>query len=200
MRISKSGWMKSSPKNEDISYMRFTILPPEGIDADGRRINIGASAEDITAVLGQPADILNDDSGLTRYYYFDNELRFDLDSNGRLSFVEFIGGTEGKLKPEIYGINAFEAGADELLSLLTENDIGAITEDGGYSYYFPNIRIGMTRHATPEAIAEMKAEYQADGEEVSPEILAFEQKRAAHWAMIGIGQSEYYRKKQRHYR
>ncbi|SFC84161.1 hypothetical protein SAMN02910406_02492 [Ruminococcus albus] len=175
--------------------MRFTILPPEGIEADGRRINIGASAEDITDVLGQPADILNDDSGLTRYFYFNNELRFDLDSNGRLSFVEFIGGTEGKLRPEIYGINAFEADADALLALLTENDSGASTEDGGYSYYFPNIQIGISRHATPEAIAKMKAEYIAEGEEISPGILAFEQNRASHWSMIGIGQSGYYGKK-----
>ncbi|ADU23252.1 hypothetical protein [Ruminococcus albus] len=171
--------------------MKITILPTTGIEFDGKRICLGSSAEEIKAVLGQPEDEYTEDD-ITRLFYFESELRFDIDKDGVLEFIEFLG-FEGELRPVIYGTNVFETDADEVLDILTEKNGGdIIDEEDGYSYAFPDIGIGITRDATPESIDEMIAEYEEDGEEIDDEVLEFEKRRASHWATIGLGNSEYY--------
>ena len=171
--------------------MKITILPTTGIEFDGKRICLGSSAEEIKAVLGQPEDEYTEDD-ITRLFYFESELRFDIDKDGVLEFIEFLG-FDGELRPVIYGTDVFETDADEVLDILTEKNGGdIIDEEDGYSYAFPDIGIGITRDATSESIDEMIAEYEEDGEEIDEEVLEFEKRRVSHWATIGLGNSEYY--------
>lgn len=48
-------------------------------------------------------------------------------------FVEFLGGVDGKLKPVIYGVSAFDINAVELVEVLKTNNSEEICEDeNGY--------------------------------------------------------------------
>ena len=124
--------------------MKITILPTTGIEFDGKRICLGSSAEEIKAVLGQPEDEYTEDD-ITRLFYFESELRFDIDKDGVLEFIEFLG-FDGELRPVIYGTDVFETDADEVLNILTEKNGGdIIDEEDGYSYAFPDIGIGCAK-------------------------------------------------------
>ena len=172
--------------------MKYIIHPTEGIEFDGKRIDLGITAEELKAVLGEPVAVDTEDD-VTRIFYYENELRFDLAKDGRLDFIEFLGGIDGEQKPVIYGADVFDTDADELTELLNEKNGGDIIDDDeGYSYAFPEIGIGISRSARPEDIEEMIEEYEEDGEEVDEEVLEFEKRRASHWETIGLGNSEYY--------
>ena len=61
--------------------MKITILPTTGIEFDGKRICLESSADEIKAVLEQPEDEYTEDD-ITRLFYFESELRFDIDKDG----------------------------------------------------------------------------------------------------------------------
>ena len=108
-------------------------------------------------------------------------------------FIEFLGGVDGVLRPYIYGISAFDTPADELTACLTNTNAGKVVCEKGYSYSFLNICIGVYREITPLDIEEMTAEMKADGIPTeNNEELAYEKRRASHWATIGTGIAGYY--------
>ena len=113
----------------------------------------------------------------------------------KVNFIEFLGGVDGKLKPTIYGVSAFDVEADELVDVLKTNNNGELCDDeNGYSYQFSNISIGLYREAIPNEIAEIVEEAKSFGNPMSDDEIQYEMKRANYWAAIGIGVTGYYQR------
>lgn len=166
------------------------IIPLVGIVINNRQIKLGASESDVRAVLGKP-----DSTGKHSLYYYENELRFDLDGNGGVEFIEFLGGIDGELQPIVYGDPAFKTDADELFDALKARNSGSIDDsEAEYSYAFLEISVGISREITPYDVQEMMADAQVGKERVSEEDIDEEMFRASHWATIGIGVKDYYKR------
>lgn len=168
--------------------MNIELIPLTGIKINGTLIPLGGSRAETSALLGQGEDIGD------KCYYFDSELRIDLDKNGCVEFIEFLGGTNGKLHPTIYSIDVFSADPDEFLRVLSAQSKGDIIDsENGYSYSFPSIGVGIYRECTPADIDEMIKEMKADGlDPENSEELEYE-KRRTYWQTIGIGKADYYK-------
>ena len=95
------------------------------------------------------------------------------------------------------GRNAHKAflTAAALVDVLKAHNNGEICDnDNGYSYQFSNISIGVYREALPDEITEMIEEAKNDGNPMSDDEIAYEMKRANHWAAIGVGVTGYYQR------
>lgn len=165
------------------------LIPLSGIRYRDKMIALTATPQEVETLLGAP---------YARHhyslYYFQNELRFDFDKNDKLQYIEFLAGIDGQIQPKIYDVCAFQTGADDLFALLcTKNDGEIDDSEHGYSYGFPNISVGIFRPRTPEAVEDMIEDAKEDGEPMDEEDIAFEMRKAAHWATIGIGIADYYR-------
>lgn len=165
------------------------IRPLVGITLDGTEIKLGASESEVRAALGEPYSVWENS-----LYYYENELRFDFDE-GAVEFIEFLGGIDGKLQPNIYGASAFQTDADKLYEILGERNNGEIDDhENGYSYGFLEISVGVYRDIVPDDVREMIEEAEENGELIDEEEIAEEARRAAHWATIGIGIENYYKR------
>lgn len=165
------------------------IIPLVGVKIGSTMLALSNSQEDIENVLGTPYSTRE-----KSIYYFDNELRFDFDTNGKIEFIEFLGGIDGKIQPLIYGIYAFQIEADNLYNTLVQENNGDINDDeNGYSYGFLNISVGVFRDIIPEVVQEMIEEAEEDGEPMNVDDIEYEMRKANHWATIGIGIENYYR-------
>lgn len=129
-------------------------------------------------------------------YYFANELRFDFDENGTLEFIEFLGGVDGKVKPKVYGVSAFDAHADELYAVLrNHNGADIVDNEDGYTYVFQNISVGIHRDITPNSINESLQWMKCEGISIENyNELENDKRRANHWTTIGLGVKGYYLK------
>ena len=168
--------------------MKIEICPLDKVVIDGVAICLGMERPAVEAAIGK--------GNLTgqRAYYFNNEMAIDY-SNNKVEFIEFLCGVDGMLKPTIYGISVFEAQANDLLSVLREENNGVIGDtENGYAYQFPNISVGVYREAVPEEITEMIEEAASFGTPMSENEIAYEMKRANHWATIGVGVAGYYQR------
>ena len=166
----------------------FIIKPLEGMTWDNSFIALGTSKGDVVEIIGQPESKTE-----ISFYYFGNELRFDFDENDNIKFIEFLGGIDGQIQPQIYGDSAFTADADEIVALLKKHNRGAaIDNENGYSYAFSDISVGLYRESIPENVQEMIEEAASSGETMSEEDIQYETRRAAHWATIGFGVRGYY--------
>jgi len=127
-------------------------------------------------------------------YYFGSELRLDFDGQGELEFIEFLGGPDGKLRPELYGQDAFAEDAEELFASLSERNGPDIDDsEAGYSYALRTLSIGLYREITPEDVQSMVREMsRMDLTAFSQFNLEEENRRAHHWATVGIGKRGYY--------
>ena len=162
------------------------LKPLVGILINGAEIKLGASEKDVRAVLGEPHS-----KSKNSLYFNKNELRFDFDNNRNVEFIEFLGGIDGELQPEIYGVSAFQTDADELYSLLKRQNNGGIDDsEAEYSYGFQEISVGIYREITPYDVQQMIAEeYSVRDEDINEEM-----RRATHWGSIGIGAANYYKR------
>ena len=169
--------------------MKIEIYPLEKILVDGIAVSFGMEQSAVEAVIGEGQLIGK------RYYYYDSEMAIDYDDSKRVEFIEFLGGIDGSLRPEIYGVSVFDAHADEVTNLLAHKNNGEVVDtEQGYSYAFPNISVGIYREMRPSDVAEMIEEMKADGIATeNNEDLANDMRRAMHWATIGIGVAGYYR-------
>ena len=168
--------------------MNIQIYPLDKVVFDNISISFGMekSAVELALGIGKVAG--------NRCYYFNGEMAIDYQEN-KVDFVEFMGGVDGKLKPTIYGVSAFDVNAAELVDLLKANNNGEICDDeNGYSYQFSNISVGVYREALPDEITEMIEEAKNDGTPMSEDDIAYEMKRANHWATIGSGAVGYYQR------
>lgn len=168
--------------------MNIVLNPLEGAVIGGKEIPFYTAKETVRQLLGEPEIV----QGI--YYYYDSELRLDFNERGELIWIECLGGIDGVLRPEIYGVSAFDTDADALCALLTEKNQGEIDDsEDGYSYGFLEISVGVYRDSTPEAVEESAAEAAECGESIDPDDYAEEMRIASHWATIGIGIRDYYR-------
>lgn len=167
----------------------ITLIPLSGIELNGITIPLSASRKEVKNVLGEPYETLENS-----LFYFHNELRFDFDNDGKVNYIEFLGGIDGNIQPVIYGVYAFESEADDLFHILREKNHGDISDqENGYSYRFLNISVGVFRPLIPEAVKDMIEEADEDGYPMDEEEIKCELRKAAHWATIGIGIANYYR-------
>lgn len=151
------------------------LIPLYGIRADGAEIRFGDSLNKVKAALGEPYGTEEDS-----LYYYNNELRIDFGSNGA-EFIEFLGGINGELQPEIYGVPAFQTDADKLYEILAKENGGIIDDsEDGYSYGFCEISVGVYRESTPESVQEMIDDAKEDGEPLDDDDIAEEMRRASH--------------------
>lgn len=166
------------------------LLPLVGMEWKGRSIGFGDSREAVESVLGVPETARG-----SRCYYFQNELALDFDDEGRLEFVECLGGIDGNLQPKIYGVPAFQIDAEELVDLLKQHNGDDIdNSEEGYSYAFRTSGVGVYREITPADVEAMIREMvRMDLTAMGEMNLEEEKRRARHWVTIGIGRENYYR-------
>lgn len=168
---------------------KIKLIPLVGMEFSDATIALASSQKDVENLLGEPCSTR--DHSL---FYFNNELRFDLDDDGKIEFIEFLGGCDGELQPVIYGVSAFQSTADTLYNVLSEENQGEIDDsEAGYSYGFLNISVGIYRPSIPEDVEDMIAEATADGKPMDEAEIEDEMKKANYWATIGIGVRDYYR-------
>ena len=168
--------------------MNINIHPLDKVVFDNVSICLGMEKSAVELALGAGEAIGN------RYYYFHSEMAIDYHGN-KVDFIEFLGSVDGKLKPTIYGVSAFDVDAAALVDVLKAHNNGEICDnDNGYSYQFSNISIGVYREALPDEITEMIEEAKNDGNPMSDDEIAYEMKRANHWAAIGVGVTGYYQR------
>lgn len=168
---------------------KIKIIPLVGIEIDDIKIALYSSREDVKKLLGEPYNIWDES-----LYYFNNELRFDFDDDGKVEFIELLGAIDGELQPVIYDVPAFQIKADILYNILREENCGDIDDsENGYSYGFLNISVGVYRSSIPRDVEEMIKEADVDGEPIDEGEIEEERRKADCWATIGIGIEDYYR-------
>ncbi len=168
--------------------MNIQIYPLDKVVFDNISIYFGMEKSAVESALG-----IGEVAG-NRCYYYNGEMAIDYQDN-KVDFIEFMGGVDGKLKPIIYGLSAFDVNAAELVDVLKANNNEEICDDeNGYSYQFSNISIGVYREAIPDEITEMIEEAKGDGNPMSDNDIAYEMKRANYWATIGSGSVGYYQR------
>ena len=170
--------------------MKINVYPLDRIEVDGVSISFGMEQVAVEKALGK-GEVFG-----KRNYYFDGEMAIDYDSNSRVDFIEFLGGFPGSLRPCIYSVSAFDTLADELVQLLSKMNNGEADDiDNGYTLTFQNISIGLYREARPQDVLEMIEEMKADGIPTDGnEDVAEEEQKANHWATLGVGSADYYRR------
>lgn len=170
--------------------MQIEIYPLEKVVIDGVSICLGMERAAVEAAIGGGECVRK------RHYYYDSEMAIDYSDDGKVEFIEFLGGIDGVLHPSIYGVSAFDAPADELAMLLKEKNGGQIHDsEAEYSRAYLNISIGVYRETIPTDVIAMIEEMKADGVTVeNNEDVQAEQRKANHWAAIGVGAVGYYRR------
>lgn len=147
--------------------IKIELFPLEKMVFDGKEIYLGDNKEHIMELLGNPEDIFEQyGGGIWRHYYYDSELALDFDENGKLTFIEFLAGHEGALKPFIYGVSAFDTDMNELVTVLSEHNNDGIDDSEVDSYAFLGISVGI---------------WKSDDDDEED-----------YWTTIGIGIKDYY--------
>lgn len=170
--------------------MNVTIIPLKAIVFPNGELCFG----DKKSSEGLLSDLFGNVQNVRNRRYYDDDIAVESDENG-ICAVEFLSGVNGSIRPVLYDCSVFEMPADELVALLMKKDDDGRTPDGGYTYYFPNIGIGLYREITPDDIAEMRQEMINDG--INPddnEDFKADRIRAEHWATITSASLEYYSK------
>lgn len=168
--------------------MVIEIKPLEGIFWNNQAILLGGDKKELEEKLGAPEIIRKS------FYYFNRELRFDFSVEGKIEFIEFLGGKEANIRPVIYGVSVFEANARELYDILAKHTCGKILDnENGHSYCFCDIGIGIYRESTPQETDELIQEMKRLGIDTDTNADAkSEQEKSNHWATIGLGSATYY--------
>lgn len=165
----------------------IVLLPKIGIEWNGKSLCFGQSRAEVDGLLGEPEMVRN-----SRCYYRNQELALDFDAEGKVEFIEFLGGAEGEVSPELYGLPVFRTDAAELLDLLSEHG-EIVDEDGGYTITVPELSIGLYREITPTDVEAMVRQMaNMDVTALGEFDLDAEQRRANRWETIGLGREHYY--------
>ena len=163
------------------------LFPLIGMELDGRSVRFGQNRAEVDGILGEPEMVRN-----SRCYYRNKELALDFDTEDRVEFIEFLGGAEGELSPELYGCPVFQTGAAEILNLLSAHG-EIVDEDGGYTITVPSLSVGLYREIAPSDVEAMVRQMaNMDVTALGEFDLDAEQRRANRWETIGIGRENYY--------
>ena len=166
--------------------MKAEIYPLEKVIVNGITLCLGMTRSEVEALLGAGQEIGN------RCYYFNGEAAIDY-KEGKVEFIEFLGGIDGVYQPMLYGVSVFDTQAEKLVEILKEKNNGKLCDmENGHFYRFSDIGIGLYREATPKEISEMIEEAAAFGNPMSSDEIEYESKRANRFATIGIGVAGYY--------
>lgn len=126
------------------------------------------------------------------WFYYNNELRIDFDTQGRVEFIELLGGAQGTLQPSMDGLELFQAPPEAVYDLLQAKDHGAAALDlNCYCCIFSALELGIYRESVPEDVTELIGEATDEGHPLSPEEIDIENDRT-RWAAIGLGTRGYY--------
>lgn len=169
--------------------MEYTVelIPGVGVVLDGKTVRLGDTRADVEQTLSAPSH-----THWNALYYFANELRVDFDEEGRVEFIELLGGPDGKLQPVVFGLEAFQTEPETVAELLKgKNGDDFVDSESGYSYAFKKLSVGLYRESVLDNVTEMIEEASAGGHPLSAEDIAYE-KRRTHWATIGVGAEGYY--------
>ena len=168
---------------------QINLIPLQGMEWDGVPLSFGQSRAEVSALLGDAEEVRG-----KRACYRGGELALDFDADDRLEFIEFLGGVEGKLRPELYGQDVFAADADELCADLAERNGPDIDEDEApYCYALRGLSVGLYREVAPQDIDAMLREMcKMDLTQLGGIDIEDERQKAGHWAAVGIGQADYY--------
>ena len=167
----------------------IVLFPLLGMEFDGLSIRFLQDRGQVEALLGQPETVRGN-----RQYYCNGELALDFDASGWLEFIEFLGGADSALRPDLFGQDAFAVDADELLEMLKEKNGPDVDDsEAGYSYALRALSIGLYREITPEDMNAMLREMcRMDLTQMGGLDIEEEQKKARHWNTIGMGRAGYY--------
>ena len=162
------------------------IFPLEKVVIDGISITFGMKQSDVIAVLGAG------ENARDAHYYYESDLAICYDENNCVEFVEFLGGSKGRVQPTIYGISPFSTKASEVVQVLQDKNSGQVegTADG-YDMAFIDISVGVYREYIPADIKELKQQQISD--EYSGLDLEAEGISAEYWDTIGAGVAGYYK-------
>lgn len=169
--------------------MNIEIYPLDKVVIDGTSVCLGMEQAAVETLIGKGQCIGN------RNYYYNSDMAIDY-IDGKVEFIEFLGGIDGSLHPWIYGVSVFDTPADELIEVLQQKNNGEVEDsEQGYSFAFLNISVGVYREVRPSDVEEMIEEMKTDGISAeNNEDVANEMRKANHWATIGIGVVCYYQK------
>ena len=187
MKIAVKKIAKKQP-----AKMNVYLHPMEGIAWENKRVNLGDTREQVTAMLGEGDEFEGS------CYFFDSELAIVYNKEDRVQFIEFLGGgvEDAVLRPVIFGHPAFEAKASDLFLALNEKDGGRAAEsDDGHAFTFENLCVRIYRDYTPADVENYAAELKSGGVDLDGmgmdsveawEELTYQRQLSEHWSTIGI--------------
>lgn len=166
--------------------VNFKLLPLIGVECDKKSILLGDDFNKVISVLGKPES----DSDEDVYYYFNSNVQVFFNQNGLVEFIQFA--YNEHIDVIIDKINVFKESFDKLFDILSSKN-GKMPEDNenGYSYYFHEISVGVTRDATPESVEEILSEMNVDSD-IMVEDVEDEKFKSTHLSSIGLGEKNYY--------
>lgn len=168
--------------------MKAELIPLAGVVLDGRTVRLGDSRAEVERILGEPGFVRRNS-----LYYFGNELRADFDGEGRVEFIELLGGPEGTLQPVMFGAEIFRADPEAVAALLEGKNGGDVIDgENGHCLQFIGLSTGLYRESTPEDVAGMIREAAVGGLPLGEEEIE-DEKRRTHWAAAGVGAEGYYK-------
>lgn len=183
------------PLGADESAARPLGDAPRLSDAERQALELLGGPDGPVAVLGGGSAAPEGPEPLPpgpHWFYFHNELRLDFDGQGRVEFIELLGGPDGAFQPVIFGVEAFQAEPEAVYDLLKAKNSGPIDMSGDcYSCTFLNLETGIYRERVPEDVTEMIGEAQTEGHPLSSDEIDCETLKT-RWAAIGIGVKGYY--------
>jgi len=168
--------------------MDIKIYPLDKVVIDGVSICLGMEQPTVEASIGKGQLVGK------RYYYYNSNMAIDYSLDNKVEFIEFLGGINGSLHPNIYGVSAFDTPAKELIGLLRQKNDGEVDDsEQGYSFAFLNISVGVHRETKPSDVIEMIEDMKANSISTeNNEDIETEMRNANHWSTIGIGIAGYY--------
>lgn len=120
--------------------MKMILFPLEKVVLDDIEIRLGMAKSDVEVVLG-----IGKTFDESRYYYQD-ELAIDYSSkDNTVEFIELLGGPDGEMQPEIYGVKAFQIDADELEKILCKHNGADVDDSEDDSRGYLKISVGIYR-------------------------------------------------------
>lgn len=169
---------------------KITLRPLEGITAGDKEIDFGQTKNDIIDLLGNPDHVEEN-----RLFYDKLDVRFDLDENGLLEFIECQGPYPENSEFNIYGIDPFKLQDNELLDLLTNRNNGETDDfEAPHCYSFLEISVGVWRASVPADIESTIAELKEEGTyEEAKEMMDLDLEKSKYFWTVAVGKTDYYK-------